>query len=91
MSAKQLELKYSKDRYKLTWLYERCKSEKCMGRRVNIGFLVPDDIWNKVAPQDINVLCLACFDEYAQQRSVKYKDTLKVFSPITWEDGSEAP
>ena len=86
-----MKSEYGKDKYKLVWLYERCKSEKCLGRRVNTGFSVPDAIWEQVAPTGVNILCLTCFDEYAQQKGVAYRDVLEVFLPLTWEDGLKSP
>lgn len=61
------------------WRGEVCK--KCMRRNV-IGFQVPDEVWKQVVRGEFNVLCPSCFDELADDRSVRYKFT-EVF-PVSW-------
>jgi len=81
-----IKLEHGKDRYGAVWSFERCKAPHCKGRRNIIGFHVPDEIWNAVVPKGINIVCLACFDEMAQAKGIKYQSVLKVFPPVTWED-----
>lgn len=68
------------------WPFERCKSDFCEGRRNLIGFDVPDKIWSKVVPKDLNVVCLTCFDEMAQEKGISYRNELETFPLVTWED-----
>jgi hypothetical protein len=71
------------------WLYERCRSQICKGRRVVVGFNVSDDIWEHVVGDPHTVLCLTCFDEMAQDKGVKY-DLTGIFPiPASWETWEE--
>lgn len=69
------------------WVYERCKSTKCRGRRVNVGFLVSDEDWLAITGQDGSILCLTCFDEMAQTKGIRY-EILEVH-PIRWHEEEE--
>lgn len=61
------------------WPYETCY---WCGRRNNIGYSVPDDIWLSVVGDESIVVCPTCFDEEAQLKGIKYTATDLCF--ITW-------
>lgn len=71
-----------KDDLGLPWLAERCKSDRCKGRRVTVGFSVSDEDWKAVVGETESILCLSCFDEIAQMRGVTY--TILGLFPVTW-------
>lgn len=52
---------------------------KVCGRIDKFDFHVPDEIWTRVVPLVyINkVVCLSCFDDFAQRVGVKYADSLQ--------------
>lgn len=56
---------------------QRCK--KC-GARDAFNFHVPDPVWTAVVPVNLSrsVLCLACFDSFANKRDVDYHRSLRV-------------
>jgi hypothetical protein len=66
----------------LDWPYERCKSERCDGRRITVGFAVSDEDWRAVRGGDERCRCLTCFDEEAQAKGVRYR--LLALHPVTW-------
>ena len=57
-------------------LQQRCKVCGC---RDKFNFDVDDEIWKKVVPSKFQkrVVCLACFDDFAQKREVDYSTSLK--------------
>ena len=65
------------------WLAETCKTAKCNGRRVNVGFLVSDEDWERVVGEG-TVWCLTCFDEEAQRKGVDYE--ILETCAVTWAD-----
>lgn len=80
----ELHLEDGKDALGLEWPYERCKSSRCCGRRVNVGFIVDDDVWKQVVGNPDTIVCLTCFDEMAQEKGLKYE--IRDVSPVTWAD-----
>jgi hypothetical protein len=50
------------------------QSCKACGRRDKFDFSVPDEIWAAVVPPKFAnlVVCLSCFDDFAQVRGVDY-------------------
>lgn len=67
------DLECGRDRAGRSWEGERCKSPNCRGRRNVLGFDVDDETWERVVQGRCNVLCLACFDEMAQDLGVEYE------------------
>lgn len=67
------------------WLGEWCKG---CDRRVVVGFSVPDEDWEAVVGGEFNILCLACFDERAEAKGVRYTvlDTVRPIAWWEWED-----
>ena len=57
-------------------LQQRCK---VCGYRDKFNFYVPDDIWQSIVPikYQKRVVCLACFDDFAQKKGVDYSTSLK--------------
>lgn len=55
--------------------YQTCK---VCGHRDKFTFHVADEIWEKVVPSDYKskVVCLACFDTFAKEKGISYKDAL---------------
>lgn len=53
---------------------------KACGRRDKFNFYVPDKIWEAVVPPILRpkVVCLACFDDFAFKRGLKYAEFLEV-------------
>ena len=84
LSREELPLEDGKDGLGLPWVYERCKSSRCRGRRVTVGFLVSDHDWKAVTGGVERVLCLTCFDEMAQAQKVPYE--VLSLAPTSWED-----
>lgn len=66
------------------WPGERCKSDRCGGRRNVVGFSVSDEVWAAVVGDEDTILCPQCFDELAQSKGVQYEfnDTF----PVSWSD-----
>lgn len=67
----------------LPYLGERCKTARCRGRRLVVGYSVDDATWEAVVGKDgPHIVCIACFDEMAQIRGVSYEafllDTLRI-------------
>lgn len=73
LSIEELQLADGKDALGMEWPYERCKSSRCCGRRVNVGFVVSDEDWEAVVGNPGTILCLTCFDEMAQEKGIEYK------------------
>src|SRR5438046_8768084 len=50
---------------------QRCKA---CGRPDGFNFQVPDDVWNRIVPDEYKnlVLCLLCFDRFALEAGVNY-------------------
>jgi hypothetical protein len=65
------------------WIFETCK--KC-GKRNVVGFIVDDNIWEKVH-ENYNILCPPCFDELAEEKQIEYK--IKDFYFVSWADNVE--
>jgi len=84
LSPEELPLPDRRDGSGMAWAYERCKSSRCRGARVTVGFLVPDDAWEAVTGGAGRVLCLSCFDEMAQARGIRYQ--AEVMPPVAWWD-----
>jgi hypothetical protein len=61
------------------WPFETCY---WCGRRNNIGFVVADDIWEKVVGDPDVILCPTCFDIEAQKKNIPYVLLHHVF--VTW-------
>jgi len=53
---------------------------KVCGRPDKFDFHVPDEVWVAVVPEEYRnrVVCLGCFDEFAQERRVDYATRLSV-------------
>ena len=53
---------------------------KACGRRDKLDFHVPDEIWNWVVLESLNnhVVCLSCFDEFANEKEIDYSPYLRV-------------
>ena len=63
-----------------TWYKGRQRCKVC-GCRDKFDFKVRDDVWVKIIPEKYQnrVVCLACFDDFAQKKEVDYStyiDTL---------------
>jgi len=56
-------------------LQQRCKVCGCADK---FDFHVIEDIWMKVVPEKYQnrVVCLSCFDKFAKEKGIKYKDAL---------------
>lgn len=76
------KLMAGRDATGLVWRYERCKSKRCEGLRVTVGFSVSDEVWRDVVGDEDTVLCLSCFDIMAQRKGVKYK--VLGLHPVSW-------
>ncbi len=52
---------------------------KVCGRIDKFNFNVPDKIWEAVVPLEYRnrVVCLACFDDFAQKKMINYADYLQ--------------
>lgn len=57
-------------------LQQRCKVCGC---RDKFNFHVDDETWQKVVPTKFQnrVVCLACFDDFAQKREVDYSTSIQ--------------
>lgn len=44
-----------------------------------IGFNVPDEIWNVVAPIGINILCIDCFTTIADIKGIQWDKDIQLF------------
>lgn len=66
-----------------------CETCYWCGRRNNVGYEVPDDIWMAVAGDEDIVLCPACFDKEAQKKGVPYRASNLCF--VTWNEGITEP
>lgn len=82
LTPEELPLEDRRDGSGLPWAWERCKSSRCRGARVTVGFLVSDEAWRAVTGGAERVLCLSCFDEMAQQRGIRYEVLL--VAPVGW-------
>ena len=62
---------------------------KVCGRPDKFDFHVPDDVWQAVVPLEFRnrVVCLACFDDFAEARQVNYATCL---APSLWFAGDAA-
>jgi len=63
--------------YRAWWdLQQKCKVCGC---RDKFDFYVPDYIWQRVVPSlyQNRVVCLACFDDFAQKKGVDYSTSLE--------------
>lgn len=51
---------------------------KACGKRDKFDFHVPDDVWRAAVPAHLHnsVVCLACFDAFANERAVAYATSL---------------
>lgn len=78
----ELALETGKDATGLPWVYEHCKSSRCLGRRITVRFVLSDETWEAVAGDSQRNLCLSCFDEMAQRKGIKYE--ILSYSPVTW-------
>ncbi len=74
---------------------------KACGRPDKFDFHVPDEVWASIVPPELQtkVVCLYCFDEFAQKCGVDYSQAIKTlyfagkqatfeFS-LVWERGVE--
>lgn len=54
---------------------------KVCGRLDKFDYNVPNHIWRQVVPKKYlnNVVCLACFDDFATQNDIDIHDSLHVF------------
>jgi len=61
----------------------RALSQKCKvcGQSDGFSFDVPDEIWDAVVPKQFQgrVVCLRCFDRFAAQRGVSYRNVLRLW------------
>lgn len=62
------------------WVGEWCQ---ICDRRNNVGFSVPDSVWEAVIGEEI-VVCPTCFDEVAEIKGVPYN--FVGIWPVTWSD-----
>lgn len=55
---------------------QRCKA---CGRLDKFNFNVPDTVWAAVVPAHLRtrVVCLGCFDDFAERRGVPYAASLR--------------
>ena len=81
------DMEEGKDATGQVWPGQRCKSKRCAGHRMVVGYSVDDEVWAMVAGEH-NILCLACFDARAQALGVPYEVT--VFGPLRWFEFDEA-
>ena len=53
---------------------------KVCGCQDKFDFHVRDDLWKKIVPVRYrnNVVCLACFDNFALRKQIDYSDSLEV-------------
>ena len=58
-------------------MQQRCKVCGC---RDKFDFHIPNRIWKKVIPKSYqnHVVCLACFDDFAEKKGVNYSNSLKI-------------
>ena len=84
LSKEELPLEDGQDAVGLPWRYERCKSNRCAGRRVTVGFSVSDEVWEAVVGDANTILCLTCFDEMAQRKGIEYE--VLGLHPVSWSD-----
>lgn len=69
----------------LPYQWECCKSPRCRGARVGVGFSAPDDLWEAVmGDQPENVVCYSCFDMRAQAKDIRYDVGTIDFWPVSW-------
>lgn len=56
--------------------YPKCK---VCGRIDKFDFNVPDEIWNKIVPEEFHnrVVCLSCFDDFAKEKDISYDNYIK--------------
>lgn len=63
------------------WEGEVCG--RCSRRNV-VGFLVTNEVWERVVRERWGVLCTTCFDEEAEAAGVSY--SFVELSPVTWAE-----
>lgn len=52
------------------------------GKDIVVGFIVNDDVWDKVVGDPNTIRCVMCFDEQAHEKRVEY-DFIELF-PCPW-------
>ena len=64
--------------HRRSWGEQRQKCKVC-GCRDKFNFTVANDIWEDVVPEKYRnkVVCLACFDDFAQKKEVDYATSIK--------------
>jgi len=71
-----LPIKWYKQNYR-NWieLNQRCK---VCGNRDKFDFHVTEEIWSEIVPLQYQnrVVCLSCFDDFAKEKGIQYKDAL---------------
>lgn len=67
---------FRKHRRNLRELRQRCK---VCANADGFDFGVPDDVWAAVVPPKFQsrVVCLSCFDRFAKEKGVDYRDSLQ--------------
>jgi len=71
-----LPIRWYKQNYR-NWIHLKQRCKIC-GSRDKFDFHVTEEIWNKVVPSQYQnrVVCLSCFDDFAKEKSIHYKDAL---------------
>lgn len=58
-----------------------CHQQRCKacGQPDKFDFNVEDEVWRRVVPSHLQnrVVCLACFDDFARSKGVKYSHALR--------------
>lgn len=59
----------------LSLRHQTCKA---CGNRDKFDFHVPDEVWESIVPLHLasRVVCLACFDDFAELAGVDYSDSI---------------
>jgi len=60
-------------------LQQRCK---VCGRADKFNYTIPDEIWEAIVPHSLrnSVVCLCCFDDFADERGMSYNYALQRIS-----------
>ena len=64
------------------WLGEVCK--RC-NKRNCVGYILNNELWEKITENKYSILCLFCLDELAQVKLIDYIDKNNIFI-VNWRD-----
>ena len=67
------------------WEAERCK---ICGQPNHFGFMIPDQLWEQLIPQGINIVCLNCLDNLAVAAGVEYAEHLTIICYVDHTGGA---